>query len=257
VSGPWGRWVRERYGSAEALAAAWPDFPKDGESFDRILLPGYLDRRRAEDLVDFGHERARDWTSRVVAAIREHDDRHLITIGLLPDSLPFGEWYSSFAPVVLADLLDFVSVHLHLREVEGGDNSLESEMVLRAAHVGKPVVVEEFSMLVQPERAKIFLERSRGSSSGYLGYYWGDTPQELRSHGNLRDGITADHIDTISTLARELSAAPPERRPGEVYEASITELRVSTEARERARAWFTARVEAGEVGDFRLIAEFK
>jgi len=255
VSGPWGRWVRERYRSAEALEAAWPDFPKEGESFDDIRLPGYLDRRRAEDLVDFGHERAREWTAKMVTAIREHDERHLITVGLLPDSLPFFEYYSSFAPTVLADLLDFTSIHIHLRESEDGDNLIESEMVLRAAYVGAPVVVEEFSMLVQPERAEMFLDRSRQSASGYMGYYWGDTPHQLISHGKLRDGITADHIETISTLAREMSSAPPERRPGEKYRASITDLRVTPDTRNLSKAWYAGLVDDGKFGDFELTVD--
>ncbi|MDD5306109.1 MAG: cellulase family glycosylhydrolase [Deltaproteobacteria bacterium] len=154
VSRAWTRWVRDRYGAEGALAAAWSGYPRPGETFDRIALPGLLDRLRNEDLVRFGHDRAADWTRRMVSAIRESDRRHLVTIGLLPDSLPFGEIYSSFAPAVLADLLDFVSVHLHVREEGGRDNALESEMVARAAYVGKPVVVEELSMLVAPKKRR-------------------------------------------------------------------------------------------------------
>ncbi len=253
VSTPWTEWIQSKYGTEKALGAAWLDFPRKGETFDSIQMPGALDKQRAKDLVEFGHDRARTWTRRMVEAIREKDHRHLITIGLLPDSLPFGDFYASFPPQALVDLLDFISVHIHLRESEDSDNSLESEMILRAAYVGKPVLMEEFSMLIQPERASRFLERSRSSVSGYLGYYWGDLPKELRAKGTLREGITADHIEMMGELSLELQTFGVKRVGGsDVYNGSINALRLKSRARKEAKEWFSKHTQAERFVDFQL-----
>ena len=62
-------------------------------------------------------EIARRWVARLVAAIRKHDPRHLITVGLLPNSLEGAAWSSGFVPRKIAGHLDFICVHLYPRRV--------------------------------------------------------------------------------------------------------------------------------------------
>ena len=112
-------------------------------------------------------------------------------------------------------------------------------------------------MLVRPARAARFLERAKRSAAGFMGYYWGSTPQELRATGELRDGITADHIEMMAELAATLGESPPARAPGAaVHRASITALRLSREARDEARAFAEARWAAGELYDFDLTVDY-
>ena len=51
-----------------------------------------------------GHDVFREWTRRMVASIRKHDQTHLITVGMLP----FPRAYTA-----VAEQLDFVSPHLY------------------------------------------------------------------------------------------------------------------------------------------------
>ena len=54
---------------------------------------------------------ARQWCHRLVAAIRKHDQRHLITVGLVPWSLDRPGLTSGFVPKEIAPELDFIAVH--------------------------------------------------------------------------------------------------------------------------------------------------
>ncbi len=254
ISRHWTRWVAARYGDETRLRAQWPDYPRRGEDFLHLGLPGAADRERNRDFLTFIGERAVKWTRQMTAAIRAQDRRHLITIGSLPGVEPFFEsHYSPFSPHVLGGLLDFVSIHLHLGDAPGENDPATSEMALRAAYVGKPVVIEELSMLVPAEIQDRFLRRSRESASGYLGYYWGRTPAELRASGTMRDAITAGQIDAFSRLAGELGHTLARRRVGDqTMRASILELRLSAELRARCRRTFADQVRAGRYVDFRL-----
>src|SRR5205814_978142 len=53
------------------------------------------------------------WTQRIAAAIRARDHRHLITIGLLPNSVPGPGFTSGFIPRDVAPYLDFICLHLY------------------------------------------------------------------------------------------------------------------------------------------------
>src|SRR5687768_5049753 len=77
------------------------------------LQHGHLLHRGRRDRPAPPHERrrirplqlARQWISRLAAAIRAHDRQHLIGLGLLPDTT------GPFAPANIADLLDVLLVH--------------------------------------------------------------------------------------------------------------------------------------------------
>ncbi|MCA9204671.1 MAG: cellulase family glycosylhydrolase, partial [Planctomycetales bacterium] len=63
-----------------------------------------------------GRERpeiARKWVQTLVKAIRKHDQRHLVTVGLVPWSLDRPGLTSGFVPEKVADDLDFVAVHIY------------------------------------------------------------------------------------------------------------------------------------------------
>ena len=99
----------------------------------------------------------------MVEAIRQHDRARLITVGLVTWTFPFDELYSHYPPRSVAALLDFMSLHVHISEVEALHHPLRYEMRLRALDFGKPILAEELSFMVSDEARERFLERMRGS----------------------------------------------------------------------------------------------
>jgi len=129
---------------------------------------------------------ARQWCRKLVAAIRKHDPRHLITVGLVPWSLDRPGLTSGFVPKEIAPELDFIAVHLY-PETGKLDEAIDT---LKGFAVGKPVVIEEtFPLKCSTEDLGKFLDRSRATASGWIGFYWGKTPQECRQAGTLQAAL--------------------------------------------------------------------
>jgi hypothetical protein len=146
-------------------------------------------------------EIARRWIAQLVAAIRKHDNRHLITLGLLPFSLEGSPWLSGFVPQTGAGKLDFVCVHLYPKT-----GQLKEDLkLLRGFNVGKPVVIEEtFPLSCGVPELRQFLEASRAYAAGWIGFYWGQTPDELSKSGKITDALTAGWLK----LFQELNPSP-------------------------------------------------
>jgi hypothetical protein len=108
-----------------------------------------------------------------------------------------------------------------------------SEMILRGAHVGSPVVLEEVWPSVGGADFERFLARSRGSVSGWFSFYWGRTPAELRATATLEGAIIAAWLDRYSAFARnEVPAGGLTRAPAEASApASIEAVLFSQPAR--------------------------
>ena len=188
-----GEWVRGHYAGPEALARAWADFPTPVEDWEHIEPPPG-ERRGDPRLLDFQAFRedyAERWTRTLVTAIRRHDRRHLITIGLLPSSVPLigpARQYSGFAPGRLAPYLDFLAIHLYPQRAAPPGEVLEANLThhelvllaLLAGSGGKPVVVEEWFALGEGLRQghiswggwfDAFLGCSRPLASGWVSFY--------------------------------------------------------------------------------------
>ncbi len=136
-----------------------------------------------------GRERAavaRAWIHQLVTAVRSEDPAHLITVGLVDWSLPRPGLDSAFHPAVIAPELDFLSVHLY---PEKGKVS-EAIETLQAFQVGKPVVVEEtFPLKCSAQEFDDFFRRSREHAAGWIGFYWGRTPDECRRSKEMADAF--------------------------------------------------------------------
>lgn len=125
-----------------------------------------------------------DWISTLSHAIRKEDSRHFITIGLLPWAGLGGD---GFVPGKLASQLDYLSVHIYPTR----GHLAEDLANLRRFDVGKPLVIEEsFPLNCSPEELRHFVEQSRSSASGWLTFYWGQTPDQLRGSTSLPDNVT-------------------------------------------------------------------
>jgi hypothetical protein len=138
-----------------------------------------------------GRERAalaRAWIEKLTAAIRAEDPRHLVTVGLVHWSLDIpGVMSSGFAPEKIADTLDFICVHLYPGKEKEKD---PIETLTAFAKPGKPVVVEEtFPLWSSLEDFDRFIDASRPLVAGWIGFYWGKSPEELRESQSIHDMI--------------------------------------------------------------------
>jgi len=148
---------------------------------------------------------ARQWTHTLVEAIRRHDRRRLVTVGLVPWSLDRPGLTSGFDPRQIAGELDFVSVH----EYPEASKLQESIDTVRGFSVGKPVLVEEmFPLKCSAAEFERFLEGSRGIAAGWIGFYWGKTPDECRRSATIADALMLQWLEIFQKRAETLRPPP-------------------------------------------------
>lgn len=139
------------------------------------------------------HEIAQQWIRTLVSAIRKHDERHLITVGLVPWSLDRPGLTSGFIPEKIAGDLDFIALHLY---PEAGKVDEAIETLKGFAAVGKPVIVEEmFTLKCGAEELGQFIDASRPHAIGWIGFYWGKTPDEYRPPETFAEAITLSWLE--------------------------------------------------------------
>jgi hypothetical protein len=159
-------------------AEDWLGPPFAGKHFVQFITLNQAGRPRAEI--------ARQWVTHLVASIRRQDQRHRITVGLVDWSLDRPGLTSGFVPAKIADDLDFISVHLY-PETGKVEEALKT---LAGFAVGKPVVIEEtFPLRCSTKEFGQFLERSKQHAAGWLGFYWGKPPDDLRKSRALADAM--------------------------------------------------------------------
>ena len=177
------------------------------------------------------HEVARQWVRNLVRAIRKHDKRHLVTVGLVPWSLDRPGLTSGFIPEKIADGLDFIAVHIYPKK---GKVDEAIETLKGFAAVGKPVVIEEiFPLKGSPQEVAEFIEKSKSHASGWISFYWGKTANEYRQSEKLPDAIVAKWLETFVELGRFMTISPARRDQGvliheleSVFQSGRTEIKV-------------------------------
>ena len=141
---------------------------------------------------------ARAWIEHLAAAVRRRDRHGLVTVGLVPWSLDRPGLTSGFVPQKVAGPLDFVSVHLYPKTGKIG----EALQTLKGFSVGKPLVVEEtFPLKCSPADLEKFFDQSRGTACGWIGFYWGKTPEECRRSGTIRDALMLGWLELFRKKA--------------------------------------------------------
>ena len=115
-----------------------------------------------------GDDIFREWTQRMVAAIRKHDQKRLITLG----KLPFPGAYKA-----AAEQLDFVSPHLYPQS-----KKVDAEIdLLKQFDFGKLIVIgETFPLSCSAEEEREFLLKSRGLAHGWIGHWPDESPEQLK-----------------------------------------------------------------------------
>jgi hypothetical protein len=143
-------------------------------------------------------EIARAWVERLTTAIRSVDDRHMITVGVIPWAQVFkGAQPLFYAPEVRGPL-DFVCVHFYPKA-----GKLEDDLAaLKVYEVGKPLVIEEiFPLGASYEETEAFIERSRTHVDGWISFYWGKTIAEYEREGNLKSALVAGWLRRFRALS--------------------------------------------------------
>ena len=157
------------------------------------------------------HEIARQWVERLVAAIRKHDQRHLVTVGLVPWSLDRPGMTSGFIPEHIAAQLDFIAMHIY---PETGKVA-EAMETLRGFAVGKPVVIEEtFPLKCSQDELGAFFDESTSVASGWISFYWGKTAEEYRRSGKIQDAIVANWLDQFPQTMAGIVSQRRQESPG-------------------------------------------
>lgn len=143
------------------------------------------------------------WIQTLVTAIREHDQTCLVTVGLVPWSLDRPGLTSGFVPAKIASELDFIAVHIY-PETNKLDEALATAKAF--ADVGKPVVIEEiFPLKCNAADLKTFIQQSRSHVTGWIGFYWGTPPSELKPATTIKDALTLSWLELFTELAPEIT----------------------------------------------------
>lgn len=152
-----------------------------------------------------GRERpdvARQWIQTLATAIRKHDKKHLITVGLVPWSLDQPGLTSGFVPSKIAADLDFLALHLY---PEKGKVNEAMKTLEAFASAGKPVIIEEmFPLKCDARELGQFIDQSRGHAVGWIGFYWGKTPEELRPPATIPEAITLGWLELFRQKTPEI-----------------------------------------------------
>jgi hypothetical protein len=81
----------------------------------------------------------------------------------------------------------------------------EALKTLAGFAVGKPVVVEEiFPLACSPKELEEFIETSKKYAAGWIGFYWGKPPAELRKSRTLSDALTLGWLELFERKAKAL-----------------------------------------------------
>jgi hypothetical protein len=170
----------------------WLGPPFAGSYFVQFITLNQGDRQRPAI--------AKQWVHHLAAAIREKDRRHLITVGLVDWSLDRPGLTSGFIPDKIVEDLDFISVHIY-PEKGKVDQALKT---LAGFAVGKPVVIEEtFPLKCSMQEFGQFIESSKRHAAGWIGFYWGKPPQELRKSRTIPDAMMLDWLDFFEKTSRD------------------------------------------------------
>lgn len=154
-------------------------------------------------------ELAQAWLRQLVTAIRNHDSRHLVTVGLVDWSLPSSPMKSGFFPARIVHEVDFICAHLY---PEHG-RAEEMLKVLKGFCVGKPVIIDEtFHLKCEADEQQWFLSEAAQLARGFMGFYTDYLPESLDNGRNqrLRDGFR------IFKAVAPLFAKGPTPRPSAI-----------------------------------------
>ena len=146
-------------------------------------------------------EVAKAWVDKLVTAIRRFDERHLVTVGVIPWAHTFPGAKPLFYSKEVGENLDFVSVHFYPQKDEV-DKALTA---LAVYDVGKPLVVEEmFPLACGFEDMERFIDGSLEMVDGYISFYWGKRIDEYTDKDGLSGAIIKKWLEIFRAKGLEI-----------------------------------------------------
>lgn len=207
----WTRHVRRHFRRESAVAARWRDYPRKGETWSAIACPRQSRRDpRYRDYIWFHRLLLSAWAQRLAMSIRQADSHHLITVG-------------AFDPEVMADAVDFYSVHLYPKRVGPRQEFVTANRTawrrqIEVLPTDKPLLIEEFFPLNTPRRVSTravvnaLFAATRARAAGWLTSYFG-TPDVLRRALPPSDRRHQAGVDAyVTTLAQWRTVGVVKRR---------------------------------------------
>lgn len=184
--------MNEPVGPGEKKDDWLPGEPLGGKHFvQRIALEA---KARTNEQI------AKAWVKKLSDAIREVDDRHMITVGVIPWAQDFKGAKPLFYAPEVGKPLDFTSIHFYPK----ANSVAESLEVLEVYQVGKPLVIEEvFPLSAGIEQTEEFLEKAQPRIAGFVSFYWGKTIPELEKKNDIGSAITAQWLKRFQLMAKQ------------------------------------------------------
>jgi Cellulase (glycosyl hydrolase family 5) len=175
----------------------WLGPPFGDKHFVQVITLDQADRKRPDI--------AREWVKHLAGAIRKTDKNHLITVGLVDWSLDKPGLTSGFVPKAIADDLDFLAVHIY-PQAGKVDEAIET---LKGFAVGKPIVIEEtFPLRCGRDEFESFLKKSEDHAAGWIGFYWGTPPEELKKEKGIASAMLLGWLEVFQKRGKELGVIP-------------------------------------------------
>ncbi|MEO6149128.1 MAG: cellulase family glycosylhydrolase [Mucilaginibacter sp.] len=141
-------------------------------------LGGYFfDQQLTLDIGDRTQKQvAKCWVDKLVEAIRKQDEKHMVTVGVIPLAYYFPGAKPLFYDKEVSSKLGFVSIHLYPKHKQV-DKALAG---LKLYEIGKPLIIEEmFPLECTLDDMDDFIEGGRGFADGWVSFYWGKPIEEL------------------------------------------------------------------------------
>jgi endo-1,4-beta-mannosidase len=148
-------------------------------------------------------EVAKEWIAGLSTAIRSVDQRHMITVGLIPWEETFGPGATSpFCNPDVSSALDFLCVHYYPR-----NGKLDEDLAfLKDYDTGKPLIIEEiYPLSADVGTTEEFIRRSRTEADGWISFYWGKTPEEYDKEPGISSALTESWLRHFCPLHGEMT----------------------------------------------------
>jgi hypothetical protein len=186
-----------------------------GENPDEWLAGSLGDKHFVQRLTLDAAGRTREeiagaWVKKLTSAIRAVDDRHMITVGVIPWAQMFKGAKPLFYAPGVGDPLDFVSVHFYPKKGEH-EKTLAA---LKVYDIGKPLVIEEiFPLQAGLEETDKFIEASREFTDGWISFYWGKSIDEYKEDKTIGGAIVREWLVYFKEQAPEMQTPSDEPQP--------------------------------------------
>jgi hypothetical protein len=176
---------------------------KDNEWLTGELGGKHFVQRITRDMAGRSREEvAKKWIKQLTTAIRSVDDRHMVTVGVIPWAHVFKGAKPLFYAPGVGDPLDFVSVHFYPKK---GDVA-GSLAALKVYDLGKPLLVEEiFPLGCSIEEAADFIDRSQTFCDGWMSFYWGKTIEENERAGDFKGALISQWLRYFRSKGPEMT----------------------------------------------------